>query len=188
MNVINLERKHEKREQFKRKQRYFYIYHSINVSIVLLFRKEKRDKVEMIRWDTNTDTFIAGQWLMKKAIDFKNSFLSADGLSFHYVYYTYLPTDEFREKSYIVESRVPNFTAEKICYNGRGHWNDAKVNEDDIPELEPPFLFVDSIGRTITTNEYIIYADGVQLYDATDHVFIARKPMDIHGNELFVSG
>jgi hypothetical protein len=173
--IKKLENKREKYEQFKRKQRYFYIYHSITASIIVLFRKENRDKVEMIRWDTNTDTFTEGQWLMKKAIDFNKSFLSADGLYFHYVYYTYLPEDGFLEKSYVVQSRVPNFTAEKIEINGCGHWTYAKVNDDDIPAINPPFIFVDSRGRTITTNGFIVYADGVQVYDATDHVFVARK-------------
>lgn len=165
-------------------QRFFYIYHSVAASIVVLFRKRHRDAVEMIRWDTSTDTFTAGQWLMKKTIDFNHSFLSADGLHFHYVYFTYLHQDNFVEKSYIVQSRVPNFTAEKIYQNGYGHWANARVKEDDIPMIDPPFLFVDSKGRIITTDKFVIYADSVQVYDATDHVFEARKPMDIYGTEI----
>ena len=163
-------------------QRFFYIYHSIESSIIVLFRKRHRDAVEMIRWDTKTDTFTIGQWLMKKTIDFNNSFLSADGLYFHYIYFSYLPQDRFMEKSYIVKSRVPNFTAEKIWINNVGHWNSARLTNDDIRMTESPFI--DSKGRTITTDMFVIYADGVQVHDATEHVFEPRKPMDIYGNPL----
>jgi hypothetical protein len=165
-------------------QRFFYLYHSIEAAIVVLFRKHKRNAVEMIRWDTKTDTFTAGQWLMKKTIDFKNSFLSADGVYFHYIYYTYLSKDKFMEDSYIVQSCIPNFTAEKISKNERGHWNDARSSNDDIAMLDNPFCFIDHNGRTITTDGFIIYANGVQVYDATDHVFQERKPMDIYGNNV----
>ena len=160
----------------------FFIYHAINASIVVLFRIQDKNKVEMIRWDTTTDTFIAGQWLMKKRIDFKNSFLSVDGLHFHYVYYTNLPEDNFREKSFIVQSRVPNFTAVKIHKNGQGHWNNARVNYDDIAMMKLPFVFSDRRGRSITVEGFLIVADGVQIYDATNHVFVARKPIDTYGN------
>ena len=165
-------------------QRFFYMYHSIEASIVVLFRKHKRNAVEMIRWDTKTDTFTSGQWLMKKAINFTNSFLSADGVYFHYVYYTHLAKDNFSEKSYIVKSRVPNFTAEKIWINNCGHWTGSQMMENDIEMNQRPFVFQDSRGRIITTDGFIIYANGVKVYDATNHIFQPRKPIDIYGNEL----
>jgi len=164
--------------------RFFYIYHSIQASIIILFRKQKRDEIEMIRWDTLNDTFTVGQWLMKKSIDFKHSFLSNDGLYFHYVYYTYLAKDQFQEQSYVVKSRIPNFTAEKIWINGHGHWNNARMNKDDIPMTDAPL--VDSRGRTITTDGYKVYVNEKEVYDASHHLFEARKPMDIHGMVIVV--
>ena len=105
-------------------------------------------------------------------------------MHFHYVYYTYLPTDNFYEKSYIVQSRVPNFTAEKISHNGWGRRTDAKVNDTDIPMMHLPFAFLDQRGRSVTVDGFMMYVNGVQVYDATDHIFLPRKPMDIHGNTI----
>lgn len=63
-------------------------------------------------------------------------------------------------------------------------WTDARIMENDCKMIQRPFIFQDSRGRTITTDEFMIYVNRVKIYDASNHIFQPRKPIDIYGNEL----
>lgn len=144
---------------------------------VLLLRTSKTTK-ELIRWDTATDEFTPGQWLAArhKQLDDVRAAISGDGVFFGYTYFTYQQREEI---SYCVKSVVPNFTAHTICRNERSHWETGQW--DNTYRFSTPFPYTDRRGRVITSEGARLYADGELLYDAGDHEFVARKPMDVHG-------
>jgi hypothetical protein len=105
-----------------------------------------------------------------------------------------------------VVSLVPNFTALYFCPNHMGNWEkihfseagdvvfkDMEKKSEDAPPLIPwtkdmplvPDSYVDvnsqewrdPRGRVITTDGGKLLADGIVIYDCTDHVFEARPPM-----------
>lgn len=154
---------------------------------------------EMIRWDIATDTFTAGQWLRKKCIYTNSAAISPDGEHFAYQYFSVIAGWD----SHAVVSRIPNFTAVYHAENC-GKWDGIGFSEDgavvwgsiaskpmeprgdgERPPLAPaktpcaatgyqPEAFTDSRGRTITTADGILYADGAAIYDTTSHIFEAR--------------
>lgn len=163
--------------------KYFYLYPSLNFSISVLLLRTSKHSIEMIRWDTDTDHFIQGQWLASKHknLDKNRAMISGDGLYFGYTYFTYPPYNGgFRERSYKVKSIIPNFTAHSIYENGYGHWEDGSF--DDSYRGKVDFPYIDKRSRIITSEGPILYADGNPIYDASDHEFMARHPMLLDGS------
>ena len=95
-----------------------YLYKAAKANVVVLLRRSgKRDQWEMIRWDLDTDTFVEGQWLLKKVLDPKSASLSPCGRFFAYSYSIYgFVKGEQNFESHGVVSEVPNFTA--LYFNG----------------------------------------------------------------------
>lgn len=150
-----------------------------DVSVAVLLLRASRTTKQLIRWDMATDRFTPGQWMAArhKQLDDKRAAISGDGVYFGYTYFTYSPIG--RETSYCVKSVIPNFTAHTICRNQSEHW--ANGMWDDTYRFSTPFPYTDQRGRVITSEGARLYADGVLLYDASDHEFVARAPMDVHG-------
>ena len=103
-------------------------------------------------------------------------------------------------------SLVPNFTALYFCPDHYGNWEQIQFSEngdvvfrqmekksEDAPSLvcwkkgmalvPPSYVdvnsqeWMDHKGRVITTDGGKLLADGVVIYDCTDHVFEARPPV-----------
>jgi len=131
---------------------------------VLLFRKHKCSW-ELIRWDRETDTFTRGQWLTKKTIWIGGSSASSDGTQFKYHY-------EDQSGTYVVTSKVPNFTATEFHEARCGRWfvesfegQDAK----DAGSRDPPegYNFV----------EGAVYKGDELLIDFSSDRFSCVEPM-----------
>jgi len=179
---------------------YIYVAPRAPSNAVILRRTDgKKMEWEMIRWDIDTDTFTAGQWLRKKCIFTNSAAISPDGLHFAYQYFSVISTWE----CHAVVSRVPNFTA-VYHTESAGKWDSITFSEDGAviwssvssepmeprgdgahPPLVPsstqsaptgykPEDFTDNRGRYITTKDGVLFADGVAMYDTTAHTFEAR--------------
>lgn len=102
-----------------------FLYKAENANTVAILRRgNHRDEWELSKWDMNTDTFIAGQWLRHKIMNGKHASISPDGQYFAYHYDVYLdprtPNQHFN--SHGVVSRLPNFTALYFKDNFGGNW------------------------------------------------------------------
>ena len=180
-----------------------FLYKAAKANVVAILRRESSSKEnwELIRWDLDTDTFTEGQWLMKKQMNGKYAAISPCGRFFAYHYNIYHKGDW---ACHGVVSSLPNFTA--LYYNEKhmGNWEMVRFTEDSeirgppmvkkgnmelaqvssTKEKAPsgyinmdtePF-WTDPKGRIITTENGKLLADGVVLYDTTDHVFSAKTP------------
>ena len=179
---------------------YIYVAPSAPSKSVILRRTDgKKMEWEMIRWDIDTDTFTAGQWLRKKCIFANSAAISPDGLHFAYQYFSVINGWD----CHAVVSRVPNFTA---VYHAKSaaKWDGLTFSEDGAviwhsvssepmeprgdgarPPLAPSSTqsaptgyqiadFTDSRGRHITTKDGVLFADSIAIYDTTGHTFEAR--------------
>lgn len=182
-----------------------FLYKAQDAPIVVILRRGiKRTTWELIRWNLETDTFQEGQWLLHKHMNGRYCSLSPDGTYFSYHYDTYGKSGEWTCHS--VVSLVPNFTALYFCVEHHGNWEEIQFAEDgcivfdssrlekksdiDIPVVKwkkglaiAPSGYIkgaewtDPKGRIITTEEGKLFANGLVLYDTTDHTFVAREPI-----------
>ncbi len=184
-----------------------FLYKAADAPVAVLLRRGlKRTDWEMIRWNLETDTFLAGQWLTKKQVYGKYCAISPNGRYFGYQY------DQYTKgyTSCAVVSEIPNFTALLYCPKNTGCcdsigftaknevvysqksdlWNG---NPWDVKSSAAPFVnergtcapsgfveevvWIDPRGRRIELRGAQIIADGDVLYDTTDHAFLAREPI-----------
>lgn len=189
-----------------------FLYKAADAPVAVLLRRGvSRDQWELIRWDLETDTFTAGQWLLGKHLHGKDAALSPDGRFLAYQYDIYSGE---AYQSHAAVSLVPNFTA--VLYNpgNGGHWDGVGFSADGslvstlksgwvMPVGTPPGFeleqgvwedkvasgyvenesWVDPSGRVITLKGAQVVADEAVLYDTTEHVFEARPPVWGWGGE-----
>ena len=178
-----------------------FLFKARDAPIVVILRRVKqhsRTLWQLIRWNTDTDTFQPGQWL-KCAQQMRAGYcsLSPDGKHFAYSY-SILGGIRAYESNGIV-SVVPYFTATMFAEEFGGAWNCITFHTNGQPmcTLQTPITYkrpsalkqvewdkssqytgyiesgscTDSQGRIITVDEGRVLADGAILYDTTDHVF-----------------
>lgn len=171
-------------------------------TVVILRRGETKETWEMIRWNLDTDTFTEGQWLIKKQMNGAYASISPCGRYFGYFYqvYGYVKGVQKYESCGVV-SQVPNFTALYFNGNHGGCWESVRFTEkgevvsspmEKKGDVELPIAphtatlassgyidkpsWTDPKGRIITTEGAKLLADGIVIYDTTDHKFVARSP------------
>lgn len=173
-----------------------FLYKARDTPIVAILRRDTiKTNWELIVWNTETDTFVRGQWLTKAIMNGAYNSISPDGRYFGYFY------SSTREayKSYAVVSEIPYFTASLITENHAGCWDALSFDTDgavihtqatkgflkkrlcDLP-ISAHFnesnrytgyvkSFTDSRGRTITVSDTAILANGEMIYDTKRHAF-----------------
>lgn len=181
-----------------------FLYKARDAPIIVILRRGiKKTSWELIRWNLVDDSFLEGQWLIGKYMNGKYCQLSPDGKYFSYHYDIY---KHHSWVCHSVLSLVPNFTALYFCPEHTGNWDEIEFAENgsivfspsrlekkgniDLPIVDfskdiaiVPSAYIkekkwtDSKGRVITTEEGKLLADGIVLYDTTDHCFIAREPI-----------
>ena len=177
-----------------------FLYKAAKANIVAILRRgENRETWELIRWDLDTDTFTEGQWLLKKHMNGRYAAISPCGRYFGYHYDVYGYVKGVQEWTcHGVVSALPNFTALYFNGNHRGNWEMVSFTEDseitgppmlkkgdvEIPQVGytkesapsgyTPEGWTDPKGRLITTEAGKLLADGVLLYDTTNHVFVPK--------------
>jgi hypothetical protein len=178
-----------------------FLYKATKANTVAILRRgsSSEQNWELIRWDLDTDTFTEGQWLLKKQMNGKYAAISPCGRFFAYHYTIYGAENS---ACHGVVSALPNFTALYFNENHTGNWEAVRFTENS--EISgPPMVkkgdvevgqvgytkdsapsgyiegssWTDTKGRVITTNEGKLLADGVVLYDTTDHAFVPRNPI-----------
>ncbi len=177
-----------------------FLYKAAKANVVAILRRgENRETWELIRWDLETDTFTEGQWLLKKQMNGKYAAISPCGRFFGYHYNIY--TKESWACHGVI-SALPNFTALYFNDDHFGNWESIRFTENS--EVNGPLMvkksdvelsfvhhstpvihsglieepsWADPQGRIITTEGGKLLADGVVLYDTTNHAFIARSPV-----------
>lgn len=183
-----------------------YLYKASKANTAVLLRRSgKKDQWEMIHWDLDTDTFTAGQWLLKKVVNPKTASISPCGRYFAYTYDVYgFVKGKQEHESHAVVSQVPNFTAlyhvsnfgsgygllkfspagEVYCssFIGEGMTKTGDITlpfTTTVPETStgPIDTLVDPKGCVRTTKEGKVFAGDVVLYDTTDHVFVPKAPI-----------
>jgi len=152
-----------------------YSYKASHASIIALLVRKTRTLTEMVRWNTNSDTFIRGQWLGGgKLIDYKRAAICGKGVYFGYTYFTYLAKDNHREKGYCIRSKIPNFTAVEFS-TGHDHWSTGEFDDTYTGVQTEPFQ--DNRGRTIHTEAGKVFVNRILVYDKSDHEFEAKNPL-----------
>lgn len=179
-----------------------YLYKARDANTVAILRRGfQRDEWELIKWDVDTDTFTEGQWLTHKHMNGKYAAISPNGKYFAYIYNEYTK-NIYSTKAVI--SHLPNFTA--IYYTDKfpGHWDTVGFNADNsvylqdygwepktsdeelktssVREFVPSGfiaseVWIDSRGRSITTDRGMLLANGSCIYNTTTHMFIPKLPM-----------
>jgi hypothetical protein len=105
-----------------------FLYKAADAPVAILLRRgESRDQWELIRWDLETDTFTAGQWLLGKHLHGKDAALSPDGRFLAYQYDIYSGE---AYQSHAAVSLVPNFTAVLHNPGNGGHWDTVGFTAD----------------------------------------------------------
>ncbi len=181
-----------------------FLYKAANTNIVAILRRgPDRETWELIRWDLDTDTFTEGQWLLKKHMNGKYAAISPCGrfFAYHYDVYGYVEGEQ-NHACHGVISALPNFTALYFNNDHFGNWEDIRftqkgeingppmVKKGDVelsfvhhstPIISSGLIkeaaWTDAKGRVITTEQGKLLADGVVLYDTTDHVFAPREAL-----------
>lgn len=180
-----------------------FMYKAADAPIVaILLRGVKRTHWKLIRWDLDTDTFIEGQWLMNKSMNGAYASISPSGEYFSYSYSIYPKTVGSEYECHCAVSKLPNFTAlyfnknhylgyrlgftadNKIVYisdytmEKKGAIDIPIVTGDSVASgyIDTP-VWKDSNGRIIHTDGAKLYVNNNILYDATEHIFSAKKPM-----------
>lgn len=129
--------------------------------MAILRRDSYKNNWELIKWELESDTFTRGQWLTKVIMNGSYGAISTNGKYFTYEYTSLRPEEQW--KQYNIVSTIPYFT--------------AAPNEENVVFMKDNTgfvkdgTFVDDNGRTITTEQGILYANGSVLYDSRDHVF-----------------
>lgn len=175
-----------------------YFYKAGKVVLIILRQNKKR--FQQILWDTETDTFTCGQWLLHVQLDFKRSLISPCG---RYFYYTY-NKHTINSKTYIIVSEIPYFTAILFSDDGIGRYVypnftidgnpiiydngysliSKKQNNFQISHLHLTQDEMDQIWNirkesqtkikhelNITVDGDIIFRDGKIIYDASNNKF-----------------
>lgn len=179
-----------------------YLYRARDVPIVAILRRGlQRDDWELIKWDLDTDTFIEGQWLTHKQMNGKFCAISPNGKYFAYHYNEYIQN---MYSGAAAISHLPNFTAIYYTDTFPGYWDSVGFNTDNSVcvaaekgwklktedfELKTSLtqnfvpsgyiaseVWIDSKGRSITTEKGKVYANGKLLYDTTTHMFLPKLP------------
>lgn len=105
-----------------------FLYKAADAPVAVLLRRGvSRDQWELIRWDLETDTFTAGQWLKGKHLHGKEAVLSPDGRFLAYQYDIYGGEGY---QSHAAVSLVPNFTAVLHNPGNGGHWDGVGFSAD----------------------------------------------------------
>ncbi len=164
-----------------------FLYKARDAPVVAILRRDVyKHNWELIHWNLETDVFTRGQWLTKAVMNGKYGAISPNGKYFAYSY------SSIRDhwKSYAVVSELPYFSASFISHSGSIRFNqegnilakrflkkracDFEIATDSDP-IDGGFVetFTDGRDRVITTEMGAVKADGVVLYDTTDHVFQA---------------
>lgn len=174
-----------------------FLYKARDAPIVAILRRgSSKNTWQLIRWDMDTDMFNAGQWLTKAIMNGAYGAISPDGVHFAY-HYSEIPD----WKCHAVVSILPYFSASLITHKHAGT-NDAiafdQVGNVLHTRAEHGFIkkracslkvkayveaekytgyvetgdFVDTRGRHITVAEGRILADGLTIYDTTEHRFV----------------
>lgn len=173
-----------------------FLYKARDAPVVAILRRgSSKNTWQLIRWDMDTDMFNAGQWLTKAIMNGGHCAISPDGV--HYAYhYSEIPD----WKCHAVVSILPYFSASLITHKHAGT-NDAiafdQVGNVLHTRAEHGFIkkracslkvkayveaekytgyvetgeFVDTRGRHITVEDGRILADGLTIYDTTEHRF-----------------
>ncbi len=178
-----------------------YLYKAQDAPIVAILRRGlQRDEWELIKWDLDTDTFTEGQWLTHKQMNGKYAAISPNGRYFAYIYNQYT-TPQWA--CYGVISRLPNFTAIYLNDKFPGYWDRVGFNRDSsvyVPYWQlknedkeiktikvwqeynygpsgyiASEVWIDPKGRSITTENGKLLANGECIYDTTNHMFIPKK-------------
>ena len=178
-----------------------YLYKARDEPIVAILRRGlQRDEWELIKWDLDTDTFTEGQWLTHKQMNGKYCAISPNGKYFAYHYHEY--TKQVWSASAVI-SKLPNFTAIYFTDKFPGNWDSVGFNTDNsvcvapekgwelkIPDsdLKTSFVqtfipngyissevWIDTRGRSITTDRGKLLANGVCIYNTTTHLFIPKE-------------
>ena len=177
-----------------------YLYKARDAPIVAILRRgTQRDSWELIKWDLETDTFTEGQWLTHKQMNGKYCAISPNGNYFGYIYNCYTK----KWACHGVISKLPNFTAVYFKEKFPGYWENVGFNTDNsvcVPteygwmlkttstDLKPSLdrnyipdgyisseVWIDPYGRNITTDKGMILADGMCIYDTTNHMFSPKE-------------
>ena len=182
-----------------------YLYKARDINIVAILRRGlQRDEWELIKWDLDTDTFTEGQWLTHKQMNGKYCAISPNGKYFAYHYHEYYGKNASYSARAAI-SQLPNFTA--IYYTDRfpGYWDSVGFNTDNsvcvapekgwqlktedldlktnpLQEFVPngyiaSEVWIDPKGRSITTEQGMILANGTCIYNTINHMFIQKAPM-----------
>ena len=113
-----------------------FLYKAADAPVAVLLRRGvSRDQWELNRWDLETDTFTAGQWLLGKHLHGKDAALSPDGrfLAYQYDIYGsggYQSHGSGGYQSHAAVSLVPNFTAVLHNPGNGGHWDGVGFSAD----------------------------------------------------------
>ncbi len=177
-----------------------FLYKARDAPVVAILRRGTvKSEWELIRWNTETDEFTAGQWLTKVQMNGAYAAISPDGRYFAYHYRSL--REEEGNACYAVVSEIPYFSASLITDNHAGVWDGIAFTESgavmhtqarkgftmkracSLP-ISPVYdttqmykgaceggSFTDVRGRVATVVGGAIYVDGSLLYDTADHMF-----------------
>jgi hypothetical protein len=177
-----------------------FLYKARDAPIVAILRRGSvKTEWELIRWNTETDEFTAGQWLTKAQMNGAYCAISPDGRYFAYHYRSL--REEEGNTCYAVVSEIPYFSASLITDNHAGMWDGIAFTEGGAvmhtqarkgftmkracslpisPVYDTALMykgaceggsFTDARGRALTVVGGAIHADGSVLYDTAEHTF-----------------
>jgi hypothetical protein len=177
-----------------------FLYKARDAPIVAILRRGTvKTEWELIRWNTETDEFTAGQWLTKAQMNGAYCAISSDGRYFAYHYRSL--REEEAHTCYAVVSELPYFSASLITDNHAGMWDGIAFTQDGAvmhtqarkgftmkracslpisPVYDTALMykgacesgsFTDARGRALTVVGGAIYVDGSLLYDTAEHTF-----------------
>ena len=179
-----------------------FLYKARDANIVAILRRGlQRDEWELIKWDLDTDTFTEGQWLTHKQMNGKYCAISPNGNYFAYSYTEY--TKKVYSARGVI-SRLPNFTAIYYTDQFPGYWTKMGFTTDnsvfvpaehgwerkteDLELTTTPVqefvdsgyisteVWIDSKGRSITTDRGMLLANETCIYNTTTHMFVPKVP------------
>jgi hypothetical protein len=138
-----------------------YIYFAPEADLALVLCKHPRKGYQMLQWNTKTDTFTKGQWLLKGKIRAQESFVSQTG---DYFKYKLLRREgQSWPRIFKVVSEVPYFTATAISSQDRG----SPVHKGFFPKDQkwfPLSLINGQIGELKTSDgTFRIFTDQGQI-------------------------
>ena len=177
-----------------------FMYKARDTPIIVIIRRESKTTLELIVWNTDTDTFTRGQWLKHIISNCRYFSISPDGSHLAY-FYTSLKTPD-KWTSHAVISKLPYFSAsfhtkehsgmyDRVSFDLEGnfmHTSSELVKKAPSELIQVPWNkdklfsgyqeepFMDSRGRLITKEAFKILVDGVVILDTSEDVFHPLPP------------